>query len=149
MQIFMDSSIRRERHRVPAAMQVSKDVVQAMEVRPQVGRLAPALAHDADGVRRRRAHGHGGPDQRRRPGHLLHDLCKQWQQGQRGVGGAWRGTGRPLPSGVRASMQYGSPRTMTSCMMMANANTSPGWEPRPAPLLSRRSSGAVQRRSGL
>lgn len=55
---------------------MAEDVEQAVEVGAQLGRLAPALAHDAHGLGRRRAHRHRRPDQRRRTHHLLYYLWK-------------------------------------------------------------------------
>ena len=54
-----------------------------------------------------------------------------------------------IPSGVRESIQYGSPRTITSCIIIANENTSPGCVPPGTveELVSRRISGAVHSKS--
>lgn len=65
----------RGRRRIPSPMQVAEDVVETIKVGPHLGLFAPALAHDTDGLRRRCAHGHGRPNQRRGPRQLLDDLC--------------------------------------------------------------------------
>lgn len=52
------------------------------------------------------------------------------------------------PSGDNESIQYGSPRTTTSCMMMANEYTSPIWVPHFGnPFVVRSASGAVHNNS--
>lgn len=54
-----------------------------------------------------------------------------------------------LPSGVRASMQKGSPLTTTSCIIILNEYTSPVCVPFFLRLLCRRSSGAVHSNSRI
>lgn len=53
-----------------------------------------------------------------------------------------------ISSGVSDNIQYGSPRTTTSCIIIPNEYTSPGCVPHfGRPLLLRSISGAVQRSS--
>lgn len=52
------------------------------------------------------------------------------------------------PSVEMLSMQYGSPLTKTSCIIIAKLYTSPGWVPCFRNASSRKSSGAAQRSSG-